>query len=271
MKGSCRWEVVELGAGCCRESFEFQPRLARTAAAEIAVPEPAELHGLALSWSYLYMPVDSQPGHQSAGADRTPTRWTLVGRLKSGDDRQAWEEFYRTYGRVITGLAMRAGLEPEEAEDALQETVLAMCRNLPEFKADPAAGSFKSWLLQMAKWRILNQLNKRPRGVVHRRKSGSAGAEFTGTTATVDRVPSTDKQLDVLWEEEWRERALEIALDRLKRQASDRHFQIFYLNAVKGQPAGNVAKALGVTRGQVYLIRCRLLPKLRRLLRETND
>jgi RNA polymerase sigma-70 factor (ECF subfamily) len=191
--------------------------------------------------------------------------------LKEGDDREAWEVFYRTYGRMITGLATRAGLEPEEAEDALQDTIVAVRKNLPGFRLDPAAGSFKSWLLQMAKWRILNQLKKRPRGIVHRLPSRNAGGRSEATTATVDRVPSPEQALEAIWEDEWKERTLDLALERLKRQTSDRHFQIFYLNAVKGQTAAAVAKALGTHIGQVYLIRCRLMPKLKRLLRVTDE
>ena len=44
------------------------------------------------------------------------TRPSLLYRLKTGDDPQSWEEFYRTYGGLIRFFAEKAGLTADEAE-----------------------------------------------------------------------------------------------------------------------------------------------------------
>jgi RNA polymerase sigma-70 factor (ECF subfamily) len=43
-----------------------------------------------------------------------------------------------------------------EAQDVVQETIF-LARHMPTFKYDPAIGSFKAWLLNMTRWRIIDQ------------------------------------------------------------------------------------------------------------------
>ena len=43
-------------------------------------------------------------------------------------------------------MALQSGLSEAEAEDAVQETVIAVARHMPEFRYDPEQCSFKSWL-----------------------------------------------------------------------------------------------------------------------------
>src|SRR5213083_2789231 len=89
------------------------------------------------------------------------TRWSLIGRLKDMDDQQSWQDFFDAYWKLIYSVALKAGLNDSEAQDVVQETVISVAKKMPEFKADPAAGSFKSWLLTLTRWRIVDQLRRR--------------------------------------------------------------------------------------------------------------
>src|SRR5712691_3731223 len=89
------------------------------------------------------------------------TRPSLLQRLKSGDDLQSWQEFYRTYGGLIRFFAVKAGLTADEAEEVVQETAIGVARGLPEFVYDPQVCRFKTWLLNLTRWRIQDQLRKR--------------------------------------------------------------------------------------------------------------
>src|SRR6266571_1178711 len=92
-----------------------------------------------------------------------PTRWTLISRLKRWDDQESWREFFDLYWKLIYGVALKAELSPTEAQEVVQETIISVCKNIKTFKADPAYGSFKAWLLKLTRWRILDQVKKRPR------------------------------------------------------------------------------------------------------------
>src|SRR5579884_3179208 len=86
-----------------------------------------------------------------------PTRQSLLSRLKDWDDNESWRVFFDTYWRLIYNAAMKAGLTDAEAQDAVQETVISVMKSISSFKYDPAKGSFKTWLLRLTQWRILDQ------------------------------------------------------------------------------------------------------------------
>jgi RNA polymerase sigma factor (sigma-70 family) len=215
------------------------------------------------------MPTATAPPEKPDAPTRT--RWSLVRRLQAGDDERAWHEFYAAYGPLLQSLALRCGLSREEAEEAVQDTVTSVFKSLPGFKTDPAAGSFKNWLFRLARWRIINQFNRRPRDV---RARAEPFPDRDGThTATdpVGRLPDeSPNALENTWDQEWRDKALGLALGRLKRLAKARHFQAFYLHVIKRQPPGQVARALGTNVAQVYLVKCRLLPVFKRIVRNLD-
>src|ERR1700719_246899 len=76
------------------------------------------------------------------------TRRTLLDRLRNVDDYAGWREFFENYWRLIYAVARRSGLDEFEAEEVVQETVITAARKIPEFRYDPAVGSFRAGLLR---------------------------------------------------------------------------------------------------------------------------
>ena len=186
------------------------------------------------------------------------TRWTLIRKLARADcDEPSWTEFYQLYQKLIHGLARKSGLSHEEAQDVVQETMRSVCEKIQEFRPDPAHGSFKSWLFQMARWRIIDQLRKR-KGAAP--TATPAAPTATRRTATVERLPDpASLNLDALWETEWQKDLFELAVEKVRTQVSPDQFQIFDFYELHQMPAVKVARTLGVNRGQIYLARHRVL------------
>ena len=200
----------------------------------------------------------------------TPTRMSLIGRLRNWDDQESWREFFELYWKLIYGAALKAGLTPTEAQDAVQETIISVCKNINDFKADPARGSFKAWLLQLTRWRVLDQLRKRPREEVARyhRKPAENGSR---ATSTVERVPDPANALEQIWENEWERNLLMAALEKLERQVSAKHYQVFYLHVIKQKTVDQVARVAGIKPEQVYLIKSRLGGRFEQALEELEQ
>ena len=189
-----------------------------------------------------------------------PTRLSLLSRLKEWDDHESWRDFFDTYGRLIYGLAVKSGLAHSEAEDVVQETLLAVAKEMPGFNYDPARGSFKGWLLQITRWRIADQFRKRQPGQQQPTRSQPDRA-----TATIERVADSNAvDLDALWESEWQQNLLEAAITRVKKRVDPKQFQIFDCYVRKEWPAQKVADTLRVSVGQVYLARHRVGALLRK-------
>jgi RNA polymerase sigma factor (sigma-70 family) len=187
------------------------------------------------------------------------TRRSLVERLPDLADRAKWQEFFDTYWRLIYGVARKAGLNDAEAQDVVQETIVGVARNIGRYDRD--AGSFKSWLLQLTRWRIVDQLRKRSPADARRFPSDGPERE----TATIDRIPDpAGATLDAVWDDEWQRTLFDAAVARVKPKVSPKHFQIFDCAAVKRWPAAKVAAELRVNIAQVYLVKHRIAGLLKK-------
>src|SRR5262245_22591077 len=188
--------------------------------------------------------------------DWLPTRRSLLTRLRQVDDHAGWQEFFDTYWRLLYGVARKAGLTDAEAQDAVQDCVITVSRQMPKFRYEPQRCSFKGWLLMILRQRVSRQFHKRL-------QSGTDGkaalpevvtSEDSTQTSLVARLPDPSAgQLDTIWEAEWQQHLIALATERLKGKVSDAQFQIFDLHVLRGWPAGVVARTLGVSIAQVYL------------------
>ncbi len=201
------------------------------------------------------------------------TRWTLIERLKNWDDQESWRQFFDTYWKLIYGVAIKSGLTHPEAQDVVQETVISVSKSMHNFKADPAYGSFKAWLLNLTRWRITDQFRKRGRGAKEREEPPNSGAgsesEATPTAVEEEQVPDpAGNALETIWNDEWDKHIVDAALEKVKQQSSAKHYQIFFLQAIKQIPSAKVAKTLNVNVDQVYLIKHRLTKIFEEALKE---
>src|SRR6478735_4192362 len=63
--------------------------------------------------------------------------------------------------RISNSPQTRKTLIDDEASDVVQETFIGVAKNLQKKKFDTSLGSFKSFLLNQARWRILDQFRRR--------------------------------------------------------------------------------------------------------------
>jgi RNA polymerase sigma factor (sigma-70 family) len=200
----------------------------------------------------------SQPEKPEGDLDSIATRASLLGRIKSWDDAGSWEDFTQTYWRLIYGVARQAGLSDDEARDVVQETLLGVAKNIHEFESSPERGSFKNWLLNLTRWRIADSFRNR----LPVRRALPDSADSNDRTATMERIPDP-AEFDAYWETEWKKNIFETAVARVCRRVNPKHAQIFDLYGIRHWPATKVAKELGVSMIQVYLVNHRLTKLLK--------
>ncbi len=188
------------------------------------------------------------------------TRRSLVERLGHWEDQARWQEFFDTYWKLIYSVARKSGLNDAEAQDVVQETVITVAKKIGKLRYDPAIGSFKGWLLNITRWRIADQFRKR---VPSQNQIGLSGDDRS--TATIERIADSNAEnLDELWEQEWQQNLLASAMTRVKKKVAPKHFQIFDCSVRKEWPAQKIAAALGISVGQVYLVRHRVAALLKK-------
>jgi RNA polymerase sigma-70 factor (ECF subfamily) len=196
--------------------------------------------------------------------DPIPTRYTLLSRLEDRGDQDSWKDFFDTYWRLIYSVAIKSGLTAAEAEDVVQETIISVARDIDKFERDRTLGSFKGWLRNIIRWRIADQLRKRTR-------ASWGGAAPTGAEPPppdVAEIPDpAGGGSESVWEEEWQANLLKAAMEAIKSRVREEHYQIFDLYVIKQWPVGDVARALGVNVGLVYLVKYRISALLKKEVR----
>ncbi|MEM7202117.1 MAG: sigma-70 family RNA polymerase sigma factor [Planctomycetota bacterium] len=180
------------------------------------------------------------------------THTELLGRLADSDPL-AWRDFVDRYGGLISGFARRRGLQDADAEDLVQDVLMAMVKVLPGFQYDRGRGSFRGYL----KTACLNAIRRR---------------QARGPAATVE-VPSAvaddaDAVVQEAWEAEWRKYHMGLAWQRLAGELSQADRSAFQLYAVEGQEAAATAQTLGVSVDRVYQAKSRILKRLSTLIAE---
>ena len=184
------------------------------------------------------------------------TRRSLIMRLGDWKDQRSWDEFYRTYWRLIYSVAIKSGLREDEAWDVVQETVLTIAKQSLRNAYDPERGSFKMWLWNVTRWRINDQF--RQRGKAPQQPNAAEDTSPT-TREPVENVPDTSSNnFSQIWEREWQQNVMKAALERVKMRVSPRQFQIFECNVLQGMNATDVRRLLGVSMTQVYLAKHRV-------------
>src|SRR5262249_28747840 len=137
-----------------------------------------------------------------------PTRRSLLARLKNWDDQESWREFFDTYSKLLFRVATKSGLQNADAEDLVQDVIVAVKDAMPDFNYDPALGSFKGWLLTTARRRIIDHVRKQQR---EPQRDYHPTTE-TARTPTVHRIPDPKaNDFDRLWNEEWEKSIFEAA------------------------------------------------------------
>lgn len=195
-----------------------------------------------------------------AGVDPLPTRASLLERLKDPNDQQSHQEFYDLYRNLIYGVAMKYSLSDADAQDIIQETMRSVTGKLQEFKYDPKIGSFKAWLLQNTRWRIIELLRSQKPMF----KKPSTTGDDSRRTGTMERVADpSGSDLDAIWESEWQRTLIERAVTKIKLEVRPLQFQIFDCYVLKQWPVEKVTKTLGISATQAYLAKLRVGKRLK--------
>ena len=184
--------------------------------------------------------------------DLPQTRQSLLVRLGRHSDA-AWSEFLEVYEGAILRLCRTRGLQDADARDVTQEVLAAVHGRMASWDPDAARGSFRAWLLSVARNQALTALERRAR---------RAGREVAHVGSDAEDVfpPAFDHEsFDV----EYRRALVDWATARVRAEVRDQTWQAFRRTALEGRSPVTVAAELGVPVGSVYTAKCRVVARIR--------
>ena len=150
---------------------------------------------------------------------------------------------------------MRERFPTVDADDAVQETLIALIKVFPVYRYSPEeTGAFHNYLTGILRRRALRMIESESRRLNKEQKYHEI-EELASSGGNEDDRSS------------WRESVLEIALQQLLADESinDRTKQAFVRVAVNGEKPESVAKSFGITRNAVDQMKARMKNRLREL------
>ena len=193
------------------------------------------------------------------GQDYTTTRASLILRLKRSEDIAAWDEFATMYSPVILRVALSRGLQTADAENLVQEVLLAVSQSVTNWLDRKDRGSFRAWLLTIAKNKSVDILTKRAT-----RQLGHDGSTAERIFADLPAHEDLSKALDL----EYERVVFHKASEQVRTAVADRTWEAFWLTAINGLPITEVAQRLETRPGNIYVSRSRVMARIKRIVAE---
>ncbi|TWU07842.1 ECF RNA polymerase sigma factor SigE [Stieleria varia] len=191
------------------------------------------------------------------------TRASLILRLKHAEDVAAWNDFVSIYAPVIFRVACRHGFQNADAENLIQEVLLAISRALPRWLQREDRGSFRAWLLKIARNEAIDMLTRRAT-----RPIGKDGLEAERLLA---EVPDPRRDLSSQFDLEYEQAVFQWAAAQVRDSVSDSTWQSFCLTHVEGLSVDMAAKQLNMRTGTVYVARGRVMNRIQELVKQFED
>ncbi len=186
------------------------------------------------------------------------TRESLILRLPSAADAQAWREFVDLYEPLIIRFAKRRGLQEADAREVAQNVLIAVAKAVDRWQPDRERGKFRAWLFRIAKNQVINWVKKNASNGVNTRDLLDDGYDVA------DRSDSQNSE----WEMEYRREMFRLAAAQARDSFSDHIWEAFWRTSVLGETVESVASQLSVNTGTVYVSRSRVTARIKAIIQQ---
>lgn len=193
--------------------------------------------------------------------DAPTTHHSLIARLRDDKNSAAWADFVKLYEPAIYRFVRSKGLQDADAQEVVQEVLLNVreMANSPEYDAK---SSFRAWLATVTRNRLIDLLRKKSRW----EKRLLAGFAAMG---------NMQEKAEEAWSRQFgleiRHQMFLAAAQHVEQTVSSDQWQAFWQTAIELQPASAVAKRLGMSVGNLYVSKCRVMEKLRKQIESMSE
>lgn len=188
------------------------------------------------------------------------TRNSLILRLPDKQDIEAWDWFVSIYDPVVFRLAISKGLQEADARDLVQEVMVAVARAVERWDPDQQRGRFRDWLFRIARNLILNFLVR-----TKNRPWSQGGSDHY---ELLQEQCDPDANLSGAFDLEFRRELFRVAAERVQKSVKQQTWDAFRMTYIEGRTTAEAAAALGTKEGVVHVARCRVLARLREMVRQ---
>lgn len=173
------------------------------------------------------------------------TSASLLLRIRNAQDVDAWQMFVSIYQPLVERYAIRRGLQYADAADVSQLVLSKVSQAIRGFDYSPERGRFRGWL-----------------GTITANEVKTFQARQGRQGPVVDEAHSTPHEPDPLWNAEFIDHVLAVALDRIRPEFTPATWAAFEAAWVRQEAPGAIATNLGIALHTVYVNKSRVLQRL---------
>jgi RNA polymerase sigma-70 factor (ECF subfamily) len=184
------------------------------------------------------------------------TSASLLERLAGTPTDDDWRRLDELYRPLLRGWVARVGVAASDADDLVQEVLLVVFRKIAGFEWR-GKGAFRAWLRTILAYQL--------RDYIRGQKYRPTATGDSDIWHILEELESHDSALSRLWDRQHDEHVLASLMERVRMQGDFKPetWQAFLRHVQKGEPAGQVAEALGLSLNSVLLAKSRVLKRLR--------
>jgi len=198
------------------------------------------------------------------------TSTTLLRDMANGSRHDRWNEFVARY-RPMMEAFMRERFPNVEADDIIQETLVALCKVLPSYRYAPdEKGHFHNYLTGILRNKALTALRKQ-----RQQDDLKEGLQHVAGNAPYQTEPRIGRAAcpHAAEEQSYRKSIFEIALRQFLADESiaDRTKRIFERVAINGESPEAVAASFKMKRHAVDQAKSRAMERLREIVKDLEN
>jgi RNA polymerase sigma-70 factor (ECF subfamily) len=182
------------------------------------------------------------------------TSVSLLERLAVAPSDDDWRRLDDLYRPLLRAWMARAGVPASDVDDLMQDVLLVVIRKIGKFERR-GQGAFRAWLRTI----LANYVRDYFRGRNYL-PTATGDSDFV---RRLDELESPDSALSRLWDREHDEYVAAALIERVQGEFTPVTWQAFLRHVQEGEPAGQVAEALGLSLNSVLLAKSRVLKRLR--------
>lgn len=161
------------------------------------------------------------------------------------------------YGPFLYRYGRKRGMQDADALDLTQDVLREVSSCIQRFRYDASIGKFRNWLMVIARYQFFQRTKKRV-----------AIPLAPADLADVDE--RTSEEFDEQWEREYQLHLFYWAAEQVKETVSEKTWDAFWMTAMDGRSASEVASKLGMRLGSVYVAKSRMLLRIRELVEQID-
>ena len=183
------------------------------------------------------------------------TSLSLLTRLRHSPESEHWNRLLELYEPLIRAWLRKYDVQESDANDLVQEVLMAVSKDLGKFDHSGQAGAFRGWLKAI----LVNRLRKVWRSRDRRPKSrGDSDMD-----SRLAQLEDPNSEMSQVFDREHDQYVLRQLLALAEPHFAPNTWQAFCRVALEGAAPDVVASELGISLNAVVIAKCRVLNRLR--------